>query len=110
MSSSTQELKLNLLPPEKLYCDFNYWSSLFSQNMQKIWDKGHCIPLNKLPLGVSDLIYPYLLLALSDYKNLNKNNLSGIGLDNLLNLWFDKYSLNRNGYFQLTTITKTKES
>ena len=101
MSSSMQELKLNLLPPEKLYCDFNYWSSLFTQDMQMIWDKGHCIPLNKLPHDVSDMIFPYLLLALSDYKSLNKKILSGIGLDNLLNLWFDKYSLNKNGYFQL---------
>ena len=105
MSSSTRELKLNLLPPEKLYCDFNYWSSLFTHDMQKIWDKGHCTPLNKLPGGVSDMIFPYLLLALSDYKSLNKKTLSGIGLDNLLNLWFDKYSLNKNGYFQLTTST-----
>ena len=101
MSSSIQELKLNLLPPEKLYCDFHYWSTLFNQDMQLIWDKGHCIPLNKLPHGVSDMIFPYLLLALSDYKSLNKKNLSGIGIDNLLNLWFDKYSLNKNGYFQL---------
>ena len=102
MSSSTHLLKLNLLPPEKLYCDLNYWSSLFTQDMQMIWDKAHCIPLNKLPPGVSDVIFPYLLLALSDYKTLNKKNLLGIGLDNLLNLWFDKYSLNKNGYFQLT--------
>ena len=48
------------------------------------------------------MIFPYLLLALSDYKSLHKVNLSGIGLDNLLNLWFDKYSLNKKGYFQLT--------
>ena len=111
MSFSTQVLKLNLLPPEKLYCDFNYWSSLFNNDMQIIWDKGHRTPLNKLPPGVSDVIFPYLLLALSDYKILNKKYLSGIGLDNLLNLWFDKYSLNKNGYFQLThpnRIRKTK--
>ena len=102
MTSSTQVLKLNLLPPEKLYCDFNYWSSLFTKDMKVIWDKAHCVPLNKLPTGVSDMIFPYLLLALGDYKILNKKNLSGIGIDNLLNLWFDKYSLNKNGYFQLT--------
>ena len=102
MNSSTQVLKLNLLPPEKLYCDFNYWSSLFTKDMKVIWDKAHCVPLNKLPTGVSDMIFPYLLLALGDYKILNKKNLSGIGIDNLLNLWFDKYSLNKNGYFQLT--------
>ena len=107
MSSSIQELKLNLLPPEKLYCDFNYWSTLFNQDMELIWDKGHFIPLNKLPNGVSDMIFPYLLLALSDYKSLNKKNLSGIGLDNLLSLWFDKYSLNKNGYFQLTKPNST---
>ena len=101
MTSSAQLLRLNLLPPEKLYCDFTYWSALFTQDMQAIWDKGHCIPLNKLPPGVSDMIFPYLLLALSDYKILNKKKLSGIGIDNLLNLWFDKYSLNKNGYFQL---------
>ena len=51
------------------------------------------------------MIFPYLLLALSDYKIMNKKKLSGIGLDNLLNLWFDKYSLNKNGYFQLSTPT-----
>ena len=102
MKSSTQLFKLNLLPPDKLYCDFNYWSSLFTQDMQMIWDKGHLVPLKKLPPGVSDMIFPYLLLALSDYKIMNKKCLSGIGLDNLLNLWFDKYSLNKKGYFQLT--------
>ena len=102
MNSSTKVLKLNLLPPEKLYCDFNYWSSLFTKDMKVIWDKAHCVPLNKLPSGVSDMIFPYLLLALGDYKILHKKNLSGIGIDNLLNLWFDKYSLNKNGYFQLT--------
>ena len=101
MSISTKALKLNLLPPEKLYCDLNNWSSLFNQDMQLIWNKAHCVPLNELPHGVSDMIFPYLLLALSDYRILNKKNLSGIGIDNLLNLWFDKYSLNRNGYFQL---------
>ena len=105
MSSSSQVLKLNLLPPEKLYCDFSYWSALFTHDMQIIWDKGHCIPLIKLPPGISDMIFPYLLLALSEYKILNKKKLSGIGLDNLLNLWFDKYSLNKNGYFQLTQST-----
>ena len=101
--TSTQLLKLNLLPPEKLYCDFSYWSTLFTQDMQIIWDKGHCVPLKKLPSGVSDMIFPYLLLALSDYKIMNKKKLTGIGLDNLLNLWFDKYTLNKNGYFQLST-------
>ena len=105
MTSSTHFLKLNLLPPEKLYCDFNYWSDLFTMDMQIIWEKGHCVPLKKLPLGVSDMIFPYLLLALSDYKSMNKKKLHGIGLDNLLNLWFDKYSLNKNGYFQLSTLT-----
>ncbi len=105
MSSSTDVLMLNLLPPEKLFCDFNYWSSLFTKDMQMIWDKGHNIPLIKLPPGVSDMIFPYLLLALSDYKMSNKKYLSEIGLDSLLNLWFDKYSLNKNGYFQLTKPT-----
>ena len=76
MTYSTQVLKLNLLPPEKLYCDFNYWSSLFTQDMHRIWEKGHGIPLNKLPLEVSDMIFPYLLLALSDYKLLNKKKIS----------------------------------
>ena len=101
MTSSMEVLTLNLLPPEKLYCDFNYWSSLFNQDMQMIWDKAHCVSLNDLPPGVVDLIFPYLLLALSDYKIKNKNKLPGIGLDNLLNLWLDKYCLNKNGYFQL---------
>ena len=102
MNSSTNLLKVNLLAPEKLYCDFNYWSSLFAQDMQIIWDKGNGVPLVNLPPSVSDMIFPYLLLALSDYKLLNKKHLSGIGIDNLLNLWFDKYSLNKNGYFELT--------
>ncbi len=102
MNPSTNLLKLNLLPPKKLYCDFKYWSSLFTQDMQMIWDKGHCIPLSKLPPKISDLIIPYLLLALADYKILHRKSLSGIGLDTLLNLWFQKYSLNKNGYFQLT--------
>ena len=105
MSTSAKVLNLNLLPPDKLHCDFDYWSSLFTQDMQIIWDKGHCVPLNKLPAGISDMIFPYLLLALSDYKTVNKEHLSGIGLDNLLNLWFDRYSLNKNGYFQLTKST-----
>ena len=106
MNSHKQELKINLLPPDKLYCDFNYWSSLFTQDMQILWDKAHLLPLKKLPPEVSDMIFPYLLLALSDYKIFNKEKLSGIGLDNLLNLWFDKYSLNKNGYFQLTPSTR----
>ncbi len=109
MNYSTRILKLNLLPPDKLYCNFNYWSSLFTQDMQIIWDKGHCIPLKKLPPRISDMIFPYLLLALSDYKLSNKNKLSGIGLDNLLNLWFDLYSLNKNGYFQLSTKCRSEE-
>ena len=101
MNSYMQELKLNLLPPDKLYCDFNYWSSMFTQDMKILWEKGHCVPLKKLPPEISDMLFPYLLLALSDYKISNKKNLKGIGLDNLLNLWFEKYSLNKNGYFQL---------
>ena len=101
MTSSMPLLTLNLLPPEKLFCDFNYWSALFSRDMQILWDKGHGVPLNKLPSGVSDMIFPYLLLALADYKISNKKKLLGIGLDGLINLWFDKYSLNKNGYFEL---------
>ena len=101
MTLSAHELNVNLLPPKKLFCNFNYWSTLFSQDMQLLWDKGHGVPLNRLPTGVSDMIFPYLLLALSDYKIANKRKLLGIGLDNLLNLWFDKYSLNKNGYFEL---------
>ncbi len=100
MSSSTF-VTFNLLPPKKLFCDFNYWSSLFSHDMKVLWNKGHGIPLSKLPPKVSDMIFPYLLLALADYKTLNKKNLSGVGIDNLINLWFDKYSLNKNGYFEL---------
>jgi len=94
-------LTLNLLPPEKLFCNLNYWSSLFAQDMQMLWDKGHGVPLNKLPSGASDMIFPYFLLALADYKLTNKKKIAGIGLDNLINLWFDKYSLNKNGYFEL---------
>ena len=107
MTNSTPVLTLNLLPPEKLFCNFNYWSSLFSQDMKLLWNKGHGVPLSKLPSGISDMIFPYLLLALSDYKLSNKNMLLGIGLDNLLNLWFDKYSINKNGYFELIPPAKT---
>ena len=106
MNFNTQELKLNLLPPNNLYCDFNYWSSLFTQDIMILWKKDHCVPLIKLPPEVSDMIFPYFLLALSDYKILNSKNLKGIGIDNLLNLWFDKYSLNKNGYFELTRLTR----
>ena len=38
-----------------------------------------------------------------------KKYLVGIGIDNLLNLWFDKYSLNKNGYFQLTNSTENNK-
>ena len=41
------------------------------------------------------------MLALSDYKTSQINKMNGIGLDNLLSLWFDKYLLNKNGYFEL---------
>ena len=101
MNSSLPILSINLLPPEKLYCNFNYWSSLFSQDMKILWDRAHGVPLEKLPKGVSDMIFPYLLLALSDYKTSQLNKMNGIGLDNLLSLWFDKYLLNKNGYFEL---------
>ena len=103
MNTYTQELNLNLLPPDKLYCDFNYWSFLFTQDILILLEKSDCVPLKRLPPEVADMIFPYLLLALADYKILNKKNLKGIGLDNLLNLWFDKYSLNKKGYFQLTS-------
>tara|TARA_S200000501_G_scaffold310572_1_gene300864 strand:+ start:460 stop:792 length:333 start_codon:yes stop_codon:yes gene_type:complete len=106
MNSYTQELKLNLLPPDELHCDFNYWSSFFTQDMSILLEKCHCVPLINLPRDASDMIFPYLLLALSDYKILNKENLKGIGLNKLLNLWFDKYSLNKNGFFQLTSSTR----
>ena len=106
MTLSSSLLTLNLLPPEKLFCDFNYWSSFFSQDMQIVWEKGHGVPLNRLPSGISDMIFPYLLLALADYKLLNKKKVSGIGIDNLINLWFDKYSLNKNGYFELISQSK----
>ena len=63
MKSSFPILSINLLPPEKLYCNFNYWSSMFSQDMQILWDRAHGVPLEKLPKGVSDMIFPYLLLV-----------------------------------------------
>ena len=84
MSPSSILSTLNLLPPHKLICDFNYWSSLFSEDMSILWEKGHGIPLNKLPPKLSDMIFPYLLLALADYKTLNKKKLSGVGIDNLI--------------------------
>jgi len=98
MNSSLPSLSVNLLPPEKLYCNFSYWSSLFSQDMQILRDRAHGVPLEKLPKGGSDMIFPYLLLALSDYKTSQINKMNGIGLDILLSLWFDKYLLNNNGY------------
>ena len=101
MNSSLPVFSVNLLPPDKLYCNFSYWSSLFSQDMQILLDRAHGVPLEKLPKGVSDMIFPYLLLALSDYKTSQINKMNGIGLDNLLTLWFDKYLLNKNGYFEL---------
>ena len=101
MNSSLPFSSVNLLPPDKLVCNFSYWSSLFSQDMQILWDRAHGVPLEKLPKGVSDMIFPYLLLALSDYKTSQINKMNGIGLDNLLSLWFDKYLLNKNGYFEL---------
>ena len=101
MNSSLPVSSVNLLPPDRLYCNFSYWSSLFSQDMQILWDRAHGVPLEKLPKGVSDMIFPYLLLALSDYKTSQNNKMNGIGLDNLLSLWFDKYLLNKNGYFEL---------
>ncbi len=101
MNSSQPVLSVNLLPPDKLYCNFSYWSTLFSQDMQILWDRAHGVPLEKLPKGASDMIFPYLLLALSDYKTSQMNKMNGIGLDNLLSLWFDKYLLNKNGYFEL---------
>ena len=110
MKSSSHPLSLNLLHPEKLYCNFNYWSSLFSQDMQILWDRAHGLPIYKLPKGVSDMIFPYLLLALSDYKSSQINKMNGIGLDNLLSLWFDKYLLNKNGYFELIKNTKNYQN
>ena len=101
MTSSIPLLSINLLPPKKLDCNFNHWSSIFINDLEVIWNKCHGIPLNMLPSRVSDMIFPYLLIALADYKSSNYKKLSGIGIDNLLALWFDKYSLNKNGYFEL---------
>ena len=72
--------------------------------MKVLWERSHGIPLKKLPNGISDMIFPYLLLALSDYKKSQLNKMSGIGIDNLLSLWFDKYVLNKDGYFELIKI------
>ena len=49
--------------------------------MQILWDRAHGVPLEKLPKGVSDMIFPYLLLALSDYKTSQINKMNGIGYD-----------------------------
>ncbi len=51
MNSSQPVLSVNLLPPDKLYCNFSYWSTLFSQDMQILWDRAHGVPLEKLPKG-----------------------------------------------------------
>ena len=101
MNSSDSNLTLNLLPPDKLYCNFNYWSSIFLNDIQILWDTSHGVPLKNLPPGLSDIVFPYLLLALSDYRNSQIDKMCGVGLDNLINLWFDKYFLNKNGYFEL---------
>ncbi len=101
MNSSAYVLSINLLAPAKLHCDFNYWSHRFTQDMEILWNRAHGVPLKKLPQGLSDMVFPYLLLALSDYKTSQKNKMNGVGLDNLLSLWFDKYMLNKNGYFEL---------
>ena len=101
MNSSYSQLTLNLLPPTKLICDLKHWSYLFSQDIQILWEKSHGIPLNRLPSEVLDLVYPYLLLAISDYKSTQSNKMNGIKINSLLNLWFEKYLLNREGYFEL---------
>ncbi len=49
MNSSDSNLTLNLLPPDKLYCNFNYWSSIFLNDMQILWDTSHGVPLKNLP-------------------------------------------------------------
>ena len=72
MSNQFDVLSINLLPPEKLHCNFNYWSKVFSNDMQFLWDKCDGLELKKIPKGASDLIFPYLLLALSDYKKKTK--------------------------------------
>ena len=101
MSNTEAIFSINLLPPSKLICDFNHWSSIFSSDMQALWEICDGKPLNSIPAKASDLIFPYLLLALSDYKKMQSNKMRGIGLDCLINLWFDKYSINKNGYFEL---------
>ena len=58
---------LPFLSPDNLYCDFNYWRSFFKQNMKILWEKVHCVPSKKLPSEIFDMLFPYLLLALSDY-------------------------------------------
>ncbi len=103
MTPSQSLLTLNILPPEKLFCDFSYFSNKYPKDMSFIWESSYGIPLNKLPADAIDLIFPYLLLALADYKISSKKKLKGIGLDNLLCIWFDKYCLNKNGYFELVT-------
>ena len=68
--------------------------------MCKIFGIKFMSALNELPSGLSNIIFPYLILAISEYK-LNKNKLQGIGLNNLTTIWFDKYFINKNGYFEL---------
>ena len=86
INSNTQELKLNTLLSDKLYCEFIFGALCLLKICGSFWIKFHCVPLKKLPPVRSDMISPYLLLALSDYKILNKKNLNGIRIDNLLNL------------------------
>ena len=109
MINSNQTLTLNLLAPEKLFCDFNYWSSLFSQDLQFLLEEVDGVPLNNLSSSAFEIIFPFLLLAISEYKISNKKLLGGICLDNLLNLWFDKYSVNKSGFFELNPITKSAD-
>ena len=52
----------NELLIQTMISDVSMSGVLFTQDMKLIWDKGHCVPLKKLPPGVSDMIFPYLLL------------------------------------------------
>jgi len=101
MNKAEKNFSINLLPPSKLFCDFSYWSKIFSSDMKTLWEICDGKPLNSIPAKASDLIFPYLLLALSDYKKMQSNKMQGIGLDCLISLWFDKYSINKKGYFEL---------
>ena len=59
MNSSLPVLSINLLL-QKSYIVILVIGVLFSQDMQILWDRAHGVPLEKLPKGVSDMIFVFI--------------------------------------------------